>query len=414
MRGSHAGAPPSLYVFGSFMVNTTSITPYSDATQTKKHPVNHVKRPMNAFMVWSQLERRRIVAMTPDMHNAEISKQLGRRWKLLTEEQRRPYREEAQRLKILHRREYPDYKYRPRKKPTKSGVSAPMHPLSSDHILRGVAAAGGGRISKVRDMAPTNSRGDNFIGMSVTCQLGNYGVQQKNKTLSSLNTDPLCAVIGLSSNYKKSHLLDNGQFPSSPPLDLPNSPESATTHDEYHGIISNMGISDTWLPQSDSPDFSQIWTNDHTQSMDPSQWTCNLSINNEESNCFYQGASREQHPTLDDLDNNIGVKELVPLPPGISFDIQDALGSEVDVWTFNNSNKVVGTQVITPASSTDNSPESSGLWSSASWDDDVDSFLLGLQEADQNIHQKPNEATLASSYLRSALEVSYALGDLAS
>ena len=84
--------------------------------QTKKHPPNHIKRPMNAFMVWSQMERREIVKFAPDTHNAEISKQLGKRWKLLTEEQRKPYREEAARLKELHNREYPNYKYRPKKK----------------------------------------------------------------------------------------------------------------------------------------------------------------------------------------------------------------------------------------------------------------------------------------------------------
>lgn len=100
----------------SMKVNQTSKTPYTDATQTKKHPVNHIKRPMNAFMVWSQLERRKIVETNPDKHNAEISKLLGRTWKVLTEEDRQPYIDEAERLRLLHQKEYPDYKYKPRKK----------------------------------------------------------------------------------------------------------------------------------------------------------------------------------------------------------------------------------------------------------------------------------------------------------
>lgn len=103
-------------MFGSQKVDLNSATPYSDATQTKKHPVNHIKRPMNAFMVWSQLERRKIVARHPDMHNAEISKRLGKRWKALSALDRQPYIDEAERLRLLHMQEYPDYKYRPRKK----------------------------------------------------------------------------------------------------------------------------------------------------------------------------------------------------------------------------------------------------------------------------------------------------------
>ena len=92
--------------------------------QTKKHKLNHIKRPMNAFMVWSQLERRKIIEVTPDKHNAEISKELGRRWKLLTEIDRRPYIEEAERLRRMHQIEYPDYKYKPRKKPKQAVVTA--------------------------------------------------------------------------------------------------------------------------------------------------------------------------------------------------------------------------------------------------------------------------------------------------
>lgn len=102
-------------VFGSQRVNVNSRTPYTDATQCKKQ-TNHVRRPMNAFMVWSQIQRKKICAEFPDMHNAEISKRLGREWKSLPEYEKKPFVEEADRLRLLHMQQYPDYKYRPRKK----------------------------------------------------------------------------------------------------------------------------------------------------------------------------------------------------------------------------------------------------------------------------------------------------------
>lgn len=88
--------------------------------QTKKHSPGHVKRPMNPFMVWSQIERRKICQKTPDMHNAEISKYLGTKWKSLSQEDKQPFIEEAERLRQFHSKEYPDYKYRPKKKQQKS------------------------------------------------------------------------------------------------------------------------------------------------------------------------------------------------------------------------------------------------------------------------------------------------------
>nr|AAU08212.1 transcription factor Sox4b [Acipenser schrenckii] len=90
-----------------------------------KTPSGHIKRPMNAFMVWSQIERRKIMEQSPDMHNAEISKRLGKRWKLLKDNDKIPFIREAERLRLKHMADYPDYKYRPRKK-VKSSSSKPL------------------------------------------------------------------------------------------------------------------------------------------------------------------------------------------------------------------------------------------------------------------------------------------------
>ncbi|KAJ8946665.1 hypothetical protein NQ318_019977 [Aromia moschata] len=95
----------------------------NDSSLSNSNGEEHIKRPMNAFM------------------------RLGAEWKLLSEPEKRPFIDEAKRLRALHMKEHPDYKYRPRRKPKgplptalKSAVGFSMHQLPCMHPFSGMDA----------------------------------------------------------------------------------------------------------------------------------------------------------------------------------------------------------------------------------------------------------------------------------
>lgn len=113
-----------------------------------------VKRPMNSFLLWAKIMRKKYASENPNMHNAEISKLLGKIWNSMTTKDKRPYVEQAEKLRVMHMRTYPNYRYAPKRRKERRShrmispeVAAALHntlfdvnnivseQLSQNHIL---------------------------------------------------------------------------------------------------------------------------------------------------------------------------------------------------------------------------------------------------------------------------------------
>ncbi|KAF7728738.1 hypothetical protein EC973_005575 [Apophysomyces ossiformis] len=87
-----------------------------NAKKEKPPQQERIKRPPNAYLLFNRDMRRKLLQISPKMTVAEISKEIGDRWKVLPMEQRQEYIHEAMLLKQDHLRNHPDFIYTRRSK----------------------------------------------------------------------------------------------------------------------------------------------------------------------------------------------------------------------------------------------------------------------------------------------------------
>ncbi|GAA5825678.1 hypothetical protein JCM10212_002149 [Sporobolomyces blumeae] len=78
------------------------------ATKAKKDP-NAPKRPLSAYMHFSQAKRAEVKEENPDVSFGEIGKLLGQKWKDADASERAPFEEKAKEDKARYEREKSEY-----------------------------------------------------------------------------------------------------------------------------------------------------------------------------------------------------------------------------------------------------------------------------------------------------------------
>ncbi|KAG8010427.1 Transcription factor 7-like 1-A [Nibea albiflora] len=72
----------------------------------------HIKKPLNAFMLYMREERPKVVARCKVKESATIKPNLGQRWHSLTKEEQAKYYELARKERLLHSKLYPGWSAR--------------------------------------------------------------------------------------------------------------------------------------------------------------------------------------------------------------------------------------------------------------------------------------------------------------
>ena len=135
-------ANPSISEAVSNILHSSDLTSLSmlvSQNDGKRNKEQRVKRPMNAFMLYAQVARRKVATKYPNLNYAKLSKTLGKIWQVLPEDERRPFILEAERLRAQHKLKHPGYKYTPRRTKDKKthglGKKAQCENLKPEELL---------------------------------------------------------------------------------------------------------------------------------------------------------------------------------------------------------------------------------------------------------------------------------------
>ncbi|XP_077065981.1 protein capicua homolog isoform X1 [Siphateles boraxobius] len=119
--------PPISASPGKRRSQSLSALPKDDKTSPGKREKDHIRRPMNAFMIFSKRHRALVHQRHPNQDNRTVSKILGEWWYALGPKEKQKYHDLAFQVKEAHFKAHPDWKWcnKDRKKSSSDGRGVP-------------------------------------------------------------------------------------------------------------------------------------------------------------------------------------------------------------------------------------------------------------------------------------------------
>lgn len=122
----------------------------------RKREKDHIRRPMNAFMIFSKRHRALVHQRHPNQDNRTVSKILGEWWYALGPSEKQQYHDLAFQVKEAHFRAHPDWKWCNKdrrkslsegrgtpKEPRERSMSESVDPISESQVLEGKGGGSG-------------------------------------------------------------------------------------------------------------------------------------------------------------------------------------------------------------------------------------------------------------------------------
>nr|CAB3231215.1 capicua Cic protein /capicua homolog [Phallusia mammillata] len=190
---SEDGTPPT-----KRQRHTSEVDDKDPRSPRKKQGKDHIRRPMNAFMIFSKRHRSLVHQKHPNQDNRTVSKILGEWWYALSQGEKQKYHDLAFQVKEAHFKAHPDWKWCSKERKRSGSISRVRK--ASESSIGSVESAQIHQQLPTSDVAPL---GMPAMHMLPTQHSGNIVVQSPHETSIMLETSQHHVNVAASTPQKQ-------------------------------------------------------------------------------------------------------------------------------------------------------------------------------------------------------------------